>query len=111
LVFLGGSIDGMSGLRARGAMHQVLWMAKAIYSLKMFLFRGQIKFTTCEVTGLKTISLFVSLVSARLWHEASIAERAPLNDLNLLALLHVYPVPSVRIAAVDAIHRHLWYFS
>jgi len=86
-------------------------MAKAIYSLKMFLLRGLIKLITNEAAGLTTISLFVSLVYARFWLEVPIAVRAPQNDFNLLALLHVYPVPSVIMAAIDAFHRHLWYFS
>jgi len=45
-VFLGGSLDGMSDSRALGAMYQARWMVKAIYSLKMFQFRRQIKLTT-----------------------------------------------------------------
>jgi len=111
-VLLGGSFDGTSGFfRAPGALHQARWMAKAIYSLKMFLFRGQMKLTPREAAGLKTISVFVALVYARFWHEAPIAERAPLNDLNLLALLQEYPIQSVRMAAIDAFQRHLWYFS
>jgi hypothetical protein len=110
-VFLGGSLEGMSCFRVPGAMHQARWMAKAIYSLKIFLFRGQMKLTTHEVAGMKTISLFVSLVYGRYWHESPIPERAPLNDFNLLALLHKYPVRSVRTAAIDAFQRHLWFFS
>ena len=61
-VVLGGSFDGMSGFRAPGAIHQARWMAKAIYSLKIFLFRGQTKLTNHEVVGFKTLSVFVALV-------------------------------------------------
>ena len=41
-------------------------------------------------------------------------ERAPLNDFNLLILLHKYPVPDIMDgwdAAVEAFRHHLWYFS
>ena len=79
-VVLGGSFDGMSGFRAPGAMHQARWMSEIIYSLKIFLFRGQMKLTTYKVSGLKTISVFAALIYACFWHEAPFVERAPLND-------------------------------
>ena len=44
-VFLGGSFDRTAGFRAPGAIHNARWMAKAIYSLKIFLFQGQFKLT------------------------------------------------------------------
>ena len=110
-VFLDGTSLGETCFRAPGAMHNARWMAKAIYSLKMYLFRGQIKLTTSESAGLTSISLFVSLVYARYWHEAPLAERAPFNDYNLLVLLHDYPAPDIRQAAIDAFCRHLWFFS
>jgi hypothetical protein len=110
-VFLGGTSHGETCLRAPGVMHNARWMAKAIYSLKMYLFRSQIKLTASESVGLTSVALFVSLVYARYWHEAPLAERAPFNDRNLLILLHDYPVPVVREAALNAFYRHLWYFS
>jgi hypothetical protein len=110
-VFLGGSSDEEPFFRTPGAMHHARWMSKAIYSLKIILFKDQMKLTAHERAGLTKICLFVSLVYARYWHEAPLAERAPLNDFNLLALLHEYPVHAIRDAAVKAFRRHLWYFS
>jgi hypothetical protein len=86
-------------------------MAKAIYCVKMFMFRGQFKLTQNELAGLKMISLFVSLICAHFWHEAPLADHAPINDLKLLTVLHQYPVHDVKIAAVTAFCRHLWYLS
>ena len=110
-VFLSGSSDDETCFRAPGAMHNARWMAKAIYSIKMFVFRDQLKLTAREVTGMTKVCLFVSLVYARYWHEAPIAEKAPLNDLHLIALLDRYPEPAVRVAAISAFRRHLWYLS
>ena len=35
-------------------------------------------------------------------------KRVPINDFNLLTLLHKYPVPDIRDATVKAFRRHLW---
>ena len=64
-----------------------------------------------ETAGVTTISLFVALMYARYWHESPLAERAPYNDMTLISLLHKYPVPVVREAAIKAFTRHLWYVS
>jgi hypothetical protein len=74
LLFLGGEIDGQSSFRAPGALHNARWMAKAIYSIKICLFRDQMKLTAHESQGLMKVSLFVSLIYARFWHEAPLAQ-------------------------------------
>ena len=102
-LFLCGSLDADVSFRASGAKHNARWMAKATYSLKMFLFRGQAKLKKKQTAGLTKVSFFVSPVYARYWHEAAMPEKAPLNDLQLLALLHEYPYPEVRKAAIDAL--------
>jgi len=40
-------------------------MAKAIYSLKMVLFKGQLTLTTRELKGLTELALFVAPVYGR----------------------------------------------
>src|SRR6218665_3349399 len=51
----------------------------------------EMQLTARETRGLMTVSLFVSLIYARFWQEAPVAQKAPLNDLKLLNLLHQYP--------------------
>jgi hypothetical protein len=67
--------------------------------------------TAHETAGLMSVSLFVSLVYARFWHKAPLAQRAPLNNLTLLNLLNEYPDRCVSDKASAALRRHLWYFS
>src|SRR6218665_1826551 len=67
--------------------------------------------TARETRGLMTVSLFVSLIYAGFWHEAPVAQKAPLNDLKLLNLLHQYPELCVNDKASAALRCHLWYFS
>ena len=71
-----------------GSMDHARWMTKVIYSLKISLFKSQMKLTTCETPGLTKICLFVSLIYARYWHEAPLPERVSLNYFNPFTLLH-----------------------
>lgn len=112
LVFLGGGSAGMDiTFRAPGAMHHARWMSKAIYSLKMVLFKDQLTLTTRELKGLTELALFVALVYGRFWHEAPLASHAPVNDAQMLGLLQTYPNRTVADAAFSALSRHLWFFS
>jgi hypothetical protein len=45
LIFLGSKSHHDSKFRAPGPMHQARWMSKAIYSIKVWLFRSQFKLT------------------------------------------------------------------
>lgn len=112
LIYLGGGSAGTDiTFRAPGAMHHARWMAKAIYSLKMVLFKGQLTLTARERKGLTELALFVALIYGRFWHEAPLASHAPLNDAQMLQLLQTYPNRTVADAAYTALSRHLWFFS
>jgi hypothetical protein len=110
-VFLGGSSGNTVNFRAPGAHHHARWMAKAIYCLKIYMFQEQFRLTSSEKKGITDISLFVSLIYAKYWNEASLAERAPLNDATMLGEIQDYPNRVVADAATKAFRRHLWYFS
>jgi hypothetical protein len=110
-IFLGKPDKTKVRFCAPGALHQARWMAKAIYCLKMYMFQDQFVLTTAEKKGVTEISLFVSLVYCRYWNEAPIAERAPLNDANLIQQIKNYPNQNIGTAASKAFYRHLWYFS
>jgi len=45
IIFLGGVPKKGLSFRSPGGLHRARWMAKAIYSLKIYLFRGQFKLT------------------------------------------------------------------
>ena len=86
-------------------------MAKAIYSLKMFLFQHQFTLTTKQKHSVKKLALFVSLIYVRFWHEAPLGRKAPLNDMQLLESLTNYPNRTIAKGARDTFSQHLWYFS
>lgn len=88
-VFLKGAFYEELIFHTPGAMHHTRWMSNAIYSLKIFMFRDQMKLTTHHIAAVpKNIFIFVSFRIGRYWNEACLAKKAPLNDFNLLSLLH-----------------------
>jgi hypothetical protein len=111
LIFLGGVDRDKASFKSPGAFHHARWMAKAIYCIKICLFRQQFSLTPMEKRNITELALFASLVYARFWHEAPLPIKAPLNDLLLIEELGHYPNATVANAALTAFSRHLWYFS
>ncbi|KAG0715576.1 hypothetical protein GWK47_011636 [Chionoecetes opilio] len=86
-------------------------MSKAIYSLKVWLFRRQFKLTAKEEKGLREMCCFVVLVYLE-WFTAPSAVQAPRRDLNLMrALLNYSTTNSAISTATLEKLRHLWYLS
>ena len=110
LLFIGGS-NASTTIRAPGPTHHARWMAKAIYALKMFLFRTQFEMMPRELSNVRDLALFVSLVYVRQWNEAPLGIRAPLNDIQFLSVLTTYPNQAVGRKAHTAFSRHLWFLS
>lgn len=89
-LFLGFIPSGGAKFRYPGAVHHARWMAKGIYSLKMYLFRGSFNLTDREEKGLLDICIFVVDVYVRAWYSAPLAHNAPYNDLLLVKELHSF---------------------
>lgn len=86
-------------------------MAKAIYSMKIYLFRAQFRLTESEKNGLKRIVTFVTSKYITAWFNAPLATSAPAQDLEFLKSLLNYPDESVSKATATVFARHLWYLS
>jgi hypothetical protein len=119
LIMLGESklieVDGKGEIHFNppGAYHRARWMAKGIYCLKMFLFRGQFKLTVQELQALRRISLFTVTIYVKAWFSAPISCDAPLNDLCLLKTLESFSQVDRQVAeaAIKKMRGHLWYLS
>lgn len=109
LIFLGGGDRLRISFKKPGALHHARWMAKAIYALKMYLFRDEISLSKAELSGITELALFVALVYCKYWNEAQFAVKAPLNDLFFMSELKSYPNRHIAIPAQKALSRHLWY--
>lgn len=124
IIFLGGT--PLRGIRFRypGAIHRARWMARAIYSIKMWLFRRQYEPLQAGLRKsrgpsyseqiwhhLQEVSLFVVRVYLKYWFESPASYSAPRHDLAFICTLSAYPNTEVAKAATTAFERHLWYLS
>lgn len=113
IIFLGGR--PVRGVRfiAPGAYHRARWMAKIIYSLKIWMFRCQFHLTCNEARGLRDVNIFTAIVYTRAWFTAPLAVSAPSNDLQLLKKLDSYSVINKAISdvATKKFLRHLCYLT
>ena len=80
LLFLGTKDD--IRIRKPGACHHARWMAKAIYSLKIFLLRKSFKLQKHEEEKIYSICKFVVFVYIEPWFTAPLAVAAPNNEIG-----------------------------
>lgn len=73
-----------------GAFHHARWMSKAIYCLKIFLFRSQFKLTAKEKKALSEICIFIVMIYVRAWFTVPLTPQAPNHDLQFFKKLYNY---------------------
>ncbi|CAH0555853.1 unnamed protein product [Brassicogethes aeneus] len=112
-IFLGGVPPKGIAFKVPGAVHHARWMAKAIYSLKMFMFKKQLGIQKVEIDGLRQICIFIIRFYVKPWFNAPNAIKAPNQDLTLLQSLIKYRKINAKIsgAATSKLCAHLWYIS
>lgn len=96
-----------------GAFSRARWMAKAIYCLKIFLFREEFHLTASETKSLAEICTFIVAIYVEAWFTAPLANAAPNHDLNFLKKLYHYRNinPIVSKVATKKMSNHLWYLN
>lgn len=96
-----------------GACHHARWMAKAIYSLKIYLLRESFKLSKKDVQHFYSICKFIVFVYLEPWYRSPLAIGAPNNDLKLLRSLKRYENidKSISTATLKKFVNHLWYFT
>lgn len=99
--------------RKPGAVHHARWLAKANYSLKMFMFREQFSLSKGELDGLREVCMYVIVIYVKIWFPATLAAKAPSNDLQLLKDLINYREINIEVSKVaqKKMLNHLWYLT
>lgn len=112
-IFLGGIPPRGIRFKTPGAVHHARWLAKAIYCLKIFLFKDQFHLQPRELNGLRHICIFIVLFYVKSWFTAPSAIKAPKHDLELLQNLIKYKKINADVsnAASLKLSGHLWYLS
>lgn len=87
VLFLGGKLKKKSfqvPFHPPGAVHHARWMAKALYSLKIFLFRKQFDLTEQQIQGLAAVNVFLIRYYIQLWFKCSDPSVAARTDLQFI---------------------------
>ncbi|KAG0717920.1 hypothetical protein GWK47_053467 [Chionoecetes opilio] len=70
--------------RPWGSPSRPVWVAKLIYAVKIYLFRGQANLTARESAGILRYVKFIVSVYVPAWYAAPSPTSAPANDLAFL---------------------------
>lgn len=113
LIFLGKIPSRDVSFRIPGAYHHARWMAKAIYSLKMFIFREQFYMTEEEFSSVRDICVFIVNLYVNMWFQSSHAITAPNNDLEFIknVIKYTYIDQGISETVLRKYLLHLWYLN
>lgn len=113
ILFLGGKISPNRTFAPAGPIHHARWMAKAIYSLKIYLFREQFALTDHELDGIRDVCIFLAVLYVKAWYQCKSAIHAPNNDLNFIkeAIQYAKIDKNISKIVLDKFSKHLWYLS
>ena len=100
IIFIGGTPSRGIHFMRPGPIHQARWMAKAIYCIKIWIFRSQFQLSHNEGCGFKRIAIFLVKIYLQFWIEAHYAVSAPNNDLRILKILDEYHNEDESVAKV-----------
>lgn len=112
LIFLGEDKEkNKFNFHTPGPTSNARWMAKAIYCLKMFIFRKQFKPSKKELSGIRDVCLFVVKLYVKSWYGCTNAVSAPLQDLNFIKNAIEYSDSAISAAILNKMKNHVWYLS
>lgn len=113
VIFLNGTPSCGISFRFPGAIHHARWMSKAIYCLKIFIFRQEYKLNKREYDSVAEICVFIVRCYVRPWFNAPNACFAPRQVLQFLLDLYAYKAIDQKLSEVTfkKYINHLWYLS
>ena len=102
--------------RASGAIRHARWIAKLLYAIKIYLFRGQtdvFKLTKKKETAIEHFVHFGAMLYTMPWKKATMAAEAPGGDLQMWKDLEKYQVfdQQISVAGRKVLEQHSWYLS
>lgn len=113
LIFIGGHFEKKIKIHPPGAMHQARWMARAIYCLKIFIFRHQYHVSANEKKAIGEVCIFIVKFYVKAWFTCTLPIKAPNLDLQFIKSLKSYEIVDSQIstAAIKKLCNHLWYLN
>lgn len=113
LIFTGKAAPSQIKFYKPGAQSRARWMAKAIYGLKIFMFREQFQLNTTETKALREFCIFVVFLYVEPWFTATRGYAAANLDLNFIKRLHCFKEVNKPVSEIGLkkFCNHLWYLS
>ncbi|KAL4120447.1 hypothetical protein QTP88_013138 [Uroleucon formosanum] len=113
IIFLGQTSPNGIFFKVPGPIHHAPWMSKAIYSIKIFLFRNEFKLTLKENNALRDLCIFIVRIYIKQWFCTRAAALAPNMDLQFIKDIILYEVIDEQISksALKKMCGHLWYLT
>lgn len=105
--------DDGGAFRTCGATSHARFMSKAIYCLKIFLFRDQFHLTARELKALRDISVFIVKLYIKVWFGCTKSIECANQDLNFLRAAHEFSYidKTISEAVIGKMMNHLWYLT
>lgn len=113
LIFLGEVPSDKVTFRYPGAFHHARWMSKAIYCLKIFLFRSEYGISGKDKVAIRDTCIFIVMLYIEAWFTVPLAAAAPNHDLQFLKHLYEYKSIDEQVSNVtlQKFRTHLWYLN
>ncbi|XP_076279088.1 uncharacterized protein LOC143208527 isoform X1 [Lasioglossum baleicum] len=113
IIFLGGTPPKGVRFRMPGAFHHARWMAKAIYCIKIYIFRNEFHLSSEKKLWIQSICIFLINIYILAWVRTTVPAIAPRLDLELLSDLWKYKEidETISNATLQKLSNHLWYLS
>ncbi|KAL4150130.1 hypothetical protein QTP88_003964 [Uroleucon formosanum] len=113
IIFLGQTPPNGIFFKVPGPIHHARWMSKAIYSIKIFLFRNEFKLTLKENNALRDLCIFIVRIYIKQWFCVRAAALAPNMDLQFIKDIILYEVIDEQISksALKKMCGHLSYLT
>lgn len=113
VMFLGFKLPSGDKFRPLGPSHHARWMAKAIYAMKIFMFRDQFVLSESELNGIRDVCIFLVLLYVKAWFTCNSGVDAPNNDLQFVKSAIQYSKIDSEISniVITKMSNHLWYLA
>lgn len=102
-------------IKQPGADHHARWMSKAIYFLKIYLLRDQLKKISSfkfDIEKVEQFCLFFIKYLLKIWFTCTVASRAPVNDLLFIQnLIKDQKKNNLCSVALNKFKNHHWYIN
>lgn len=111
IIFVGYTLPNGNRFHKPGASHHARWMSKAIYALKIFIFRDQFQLTQNELDGIRDVCFFLVLIYAKAWFNSNQSIETANNDMQFInnSIYYSKIDPVVSEIMINKISNHLWY--